>query len=120
MVDIWRLYVVSKVTKNYFIDVHFYFRYNFQEWLDKIEDHYFNERDDLVRQTLQSALENTPKDPFGLILHIMHRAFFDLYSKRLPITFIALDEINVWLQLKVLFCLLNSPSYISSVYIDSL
>lgn len=88
----------------------FTYRYTFQEWLDQIEEHYFNERDDLVRQTLQTALENVT-DPYGLVVHIIHRGFFDLYSKRLPVTFFALDEIGVWLEVKV--------SLIDSVFIQS-
>ena len=76
------------------------FSYNFQEWLDHIEQYYFDERDDLVRQSLQTALDNV-RDPFGFILHVIHKGFFDLYSKRIPLQYLALDEMSIWLDLKV-------------------
>ena len=72
----------------------------YQDWLDKIEDKYFEERDDLVRQIFQTAF-NEVDSPYSFLIHIIHRAFFDLFSKRLPITFLALDEMNDWLSLKV-------------------
>ncbi|XP_057317369.1 exonuclease mut-7 homolog isoform X2 [Hydractinia symbiolongicarpus] len=74
-------------------------RLSAQDWLDKIEDKYFDERDDLVRQTVQTALDNTD-DCYSFVLHVIHKAFFDLFSKRLPITFLALDEFSIWLELK--------------------
>ena len=72
----------------------------FQDWLNLIEDKYFDERDDLVRQTLQTAY-NEVECPFSFLLHVIHRAFFDLFSKRVPITFYTLDEMDNWLGLKV-------------------
>ena len=58
-----------------------------------------DERDDLVRESFQAAL-NDVQEPFIFILHVMLTAFFDLYSKRIPITFYALDELDIWLDLK--------------------
>lgn len=72
----------------------------YQDWLNIIEDKYFEERDDLIRQTLQTAF-NAVDSPYSFLVHVMHRAFFDLYSKRVPITFYALDEMSNWLNLKM-------------------
>ena len=72
----------------------------YQDWLDKIEDKYFDERDDLVRQIFQTGF-NEVDNPYSFVIHVMHRAFFDLFSKRLPITFLALDELSNWLFMKV-------------------
>lgn len=34
------------------------------------------------------------------MLHVMLTAHFDLFSKRIPITFFALDELDIWLEVK--------------------
>jgi len=73
--------------------------YTTQQWLEKIEEHYFYERDDLVRKSFQSALHDV-HDPFTFTLHVMFKAFFDLYSKRIQIIFYALDELEIFLDIK--------------------
>ena len=78
----------------------FLFRFSAQDWLEKIEEKYFDERDDLVRQCFQAALENVT-EPYSFILHVIQVGFFDLFSKRIPITYFALDELSIWLALKV-------------------
>lgn len=96
------------------IILYLFFRLSAQDWLDKIEDKYFDERDDLVRQTVQTALDNTD-DCYSFVLHVIHKAFFDLFSKRLPITFLALDEFSIWLELKVrksVFIASNKKTYL--------
>ena len=74
-------------------------KFTSQQWLEEIENRYFDERDDLVRQSFQAALHDN-QEPYSFILHVMLKAFFDLYSKRIPITFYALDELEIWLELK--------------------
>jgi len=55
-------------------------KYTSQDRLEEIENKYFDERDDLVRQSFQAAL-NDVDEPYSFILHIMLKAFFDLFSK---------------------------------------
>ncbi|XP_065646709.1 exonuclease mut-7 homolog isoform X5 [Hydra vulgaris] len=76
-----------------------YSQYNYQELLESIEEKYLSKQDDLVRQELQASFNNVP-DPYSFLLHVMYKAFFDLYSKRVPITYFALDEMKTWLDLK--------------------
>ena len=74
-------------------------KYTSQQWLEEIENRYFDERDDLVRQSFQAAL-NDVQEPYSFLLHIIYRASFDLYSKIIPITYYyALDEFDIWLDL---------------------
>ena len=74
--------------------------YSAQQGLEEIEGLYYDERDDLVRQAVQAAHEDV-QEPYSLFLHIMHCAFFDMYSKRLLIMFLTLDEFEIWLELKI-------------------
>ena len=75
-------------------------RYTPEEWLGRIEEHYFAGRDDLVRNTIQGALDNV-EDRFSLVIHIMNRGFFDLYAKRVPIIWATLDETDIWMENRV-------------------
>ena len=75
-------------------------RYTSQQWLQEVENRWFDGRDDLVRETFQTALADV-QEPYSFVLHVMLTAHFDLYSKRLPITFFAMDELEIWLELKV-------------------
>ena len=71
----------------------------YTQWLEEIENRYFDEPDDLVRQSFQAALSDV-QEPYSFILHVIYKAFFDLFSKRIPITYYALDEFDIWLDLK--------------------
>jgi len=75
-------------------------KYSVQDWMDKIEEKYFDERDDLVRQLFQSAFYDV-SDVYSFVLHVIQTAFFDLYSKRIPLPFYAMDELDIWISLKV-------------------
>ena len=75
-------------------------RFSDHEWLEKIEDKYFDERDDIVRQFLQAAYDDV-RDVYAFLLHVIFKGFFDLYSKRIPISYYAMDELDIWLKLKV-------------------
>ena len=75
-------------------------RFSDHEWLEKIEDKYFDERDDIVRQFLQAAYDDV-RDVYAFLLHVIFKGFIDLYSKRIPISYYAMDELDIWLKLKV-------------------
>jgi hypothetical protein len=64
-------------------------KFTSQQWLEGIENRYLDARDGLVHQSFQAALNDVEK-PYSFILDVMRTAFFDLYSKRIPITFYAL------------------------------
>ena len=53
-----------------------------------------NERDNLVRQSFQAAVLDV-QEPFTLVLHVILTGLFDFFSKRIPITFFALAELNI-------------------------
>ena len=66
--------------------------------MEEVENKYCDERDDLVRQTFQAAFSDVV-DAYSFLLHVLFTSFFDLYSKRIPINFYALDEFDIWLDL---------------------
>lgn len=74
-------------------------KFTSQQWLEEIENRWFDSRDDVVRQSFQAAL-NDVQEPFSFVLHVMLTTHFDLFSKRIPITFFSLDELDIWLELK--------------------
>ena len=45
-------------------------KFTSQQWLDEIENRWFDERDDLVRQSFQAAL-NDVQEPYTFVLHVM-------------------------------------------------
>ena len=67
-------------------------KYTSQQWLEEIENRYFDERDDLVRQSFQAALDDV-QEPYSFILHIVLKAFFDLYRRGFPLRFM------IWMNL---------------------
>ena len=73
-------------------------KFTSQQWLDEIENRWFDERDDLVRQSFQAAL-NDVQEPYTFVVHVMLTAHFDLYSKRIPITshsLLSTNSISGW------------------------
>lgn len=53
-----------------------------------------NERDNLVRQSFQAAVLDV-QEPFMLVPHVILTGLFDFFSKRIPIAFFALAELNI-------------------------
>ena len=53
-----------------------------------------------MRQLLQAAYDDV-RDVYAFLLHVIFKGFFDLYSKRIPISYYAMDELDIWLKLKV-------------------